>query len=220
MTEELNHSSPDRKVDSQRGDKKARENAILDAAEQLFSRKDYHDATLDEIAQAAGLSKGTIYLYFENKIDVFLSTVERKLWQMGEIIRKAVADCDDAVAAIKRLIADELKFFNDNAEFFKVLCAQRTNIQLRVEISDDKIHERIMPIMFNNVNTVAECIQRGQKAGLFQQVNPKETAFMLSSLIHTCVFLQIIEADESKNLLDKAELVSKIFLEGLLVREC
>src|SRR5438445_2606103 len=41
--------------------------AILDAARDLFSRKGYEETTIAEIAQAAGVAVGTVYLYFRNK---------------------------------------------------------------------------------------------------------------------------------------------------------
>ena len=93
----------DRKQDSD-----VKRNIILDAAEQVFSRKDYHNAVLDEIAGVAGVSKATLYLYFENKIDLFLSVVERKFFELSEVILNATADCTDPVATNKRLITNEL----------------------------------------------------------------------------------------------------------------
>ena len=61
---------------TQEGDRRhdsiVKRDIILDAAEQVFSHKDYHNAALDEIAGVAGVSKATLYLYFKNKIDLFL----------------------------------------------------------------------------------------------------------------------------------------------------
>ncbi len=51
--------------------------AILDAAIQVFLRAGVHKATINEIAIAAGLGKGTLYLYFENKEALNLALVER-----------------------------------------------------------------------------------------------------------------------------------------------
>jgi len=204
----------DRKQDSD-----VKRNIILDAAEQVFSRKDYHNAVLDEIAGVAGVSKATLYLYFENKIDLFLSVVERKFFELSEVILNATADCTDPVATIKRLITNELLFFSDNADFFKVFYAQRSNFQLRAQVDEDEIRERATPLILSNVNAVAKVIKRGQENGVFQSVNERDAAFMLTSLTHTCVFLQILEPENVVPMKDRTELVEKIFLEGLLIRE-
>ena len=50
---------------------------ILDAAARIFSQKSYHDATLEEIAAEAELAKGTLYNYFHDKQDIFISLLER-----------------------------------------------------------------------------------------------------------------------------------------------
>lgn len=217
MLEKYNIDSSN-KTDGRRVNKEERRNTILDAAEQIFSSKDYHEATLDEIAEEACLSKAALYLYFENKIDLFLSMVERKLLQLGRLLRDAVVDCDDAVEAIKKLIEVELAFFSDNKEFFIIFCHQKSEIQFHVEL-DDEMKGRIIPIIHRKVNFIADYIRKGQESGVFQSVNSVEAAFMLTALIHTCVFMNVIKLEEDNNLLEKADLVRKIFLDGLLVRD-
>jgi len=203
----------DRKQDSD-----VKRNIILDAAEQVFSQKDYHNAVLDEIAGIAGVSKASLYLYFKNKIDLFLSVIERKLWELHKVVVNATADCIDPVAAIKRLIADEILFFSDNADFFKVIYAQHSNLQLRAQVSEEELQGRVTPPVLSKINAIAKVIKRGQENGVFQSVDERKAAFMFVSLIHTCIFLEILEP-ENVVLMDRAELVEKIFLEGLLVRE-
>jgi len=200
-------------------DSSVKRNIILDAAEQVFSHKDYHAATLDEIAGVAGVSKATLYLYFKNKIDLFLSVVERKLWELDKVVLNATRDRTDPVAVIKRLINDELNFFSDNAAFFKVFYSQRSNLQLRGEVNEDDIHARVKPFVLSKVNVVVEVIEHGQESGVFQSVGAKDAAFMLTSLIHTCVFLQTLEPENVSPMENQAKLVEKIFLEGLLIRE-
>jgi len=48
---------------------------IIQAAEGLFSKRLYHEVTLDEVCRIAGVGKGTIYLYFKDKEELFLQTV-------------------------------------------------------------------------------------------------------------------------------------------------
>ena len=56
---------------------KARRNQILDAAAKIFAEKGFHRATTKEIAQAAGVSEGTIYNYFANKGDLVIGIITR-----------------------------------------------------------------------------------------------------------------------------------------------
>jgi len=52
---------------------------IIDAAVQVFSSKGYHNTRMEEIAIAAGIGKGTIYEYFESKLQLFQAMMERSL---------------------------------------------------------------------------------------------------------------------------------------------
>jgi AcrR family transcriptional regulator len=60
-------------------DKEERRNALLDAAEALFLDHPDRMASVAEVAQAAGLAKGTVYLYFPSKEEMLLSLHERQL---------------------------------------------------------------------------------------------------------------------------------------------
>src|SRR5258708_27149631 len=69
--------------------KQARPTEILDAALKVFAQKGFAAARMDDIAKAAGVTKGTIYLYFENKEAVFKSLVREAV---GSTIANVAAD--------------------------------------------------------------------------------------------------------------------------------
>ena len=58
-------------------DRSDRAGAILDAAQDLFTRFGFRRTTMDDIARAAGVAKGTLYLYFDNKAEVFRAMQRR-----------------------------------------------------------------------------------------------------------------------------------------------
>lgn len=89
------HSSPERPDRGDRGggdrpsgDKRDR---ILSAAERIFARHGFFAARVSEIAKEAGVADGTIYLYFKSKDDLLISLFERRMTQVNEALRAAVA---------------------------------------------------------------------------------------------------------------------------------
>src|SRR5882757_3259012 len=64
---------------------KAKTNSILRAAARVFAERGYQAATIDDIAEYAGIAKGTVYLYFRSKHELFFRV------------------CDDYIAAIERI---------------------------------------------------------------------------------------------------------------------
>lgn len=62
-------------------DKAARRRAILAVAARLLGRQQYHRITMAEVARRCSLAKGTLYLYFRSKEELFLATLEDELAQ-------------------------------------------------------------------------------------------------------------------------------------------
>lgn len=69
----------------------SREGQILEAAARVFNSRGYHAATVDEVAAAAGLGKGTIYLYFAGKRELY-----------GAVARRGIQELLDRAAGIAR----------------------------------------------------------------------------------------------------------------------
>jgi TetR/AcrR family fatty acid metabolism transcriptional regulator len=97
-------SVSDRRYTMKDQDKRER---IIKAAERLFSSRRYHEVTLDEAAKAAKVGKGTIYLHFQDKDDLFIHTASAGFDQMSAQVREALleeADLEQKLRAVARPI--------------------------------------------------------------------------------------------------------------------
>ena len=68
-----------------------RREEIIDAAERVFFTKGIRDATMDDVAEEAELSKGTLYLYFKSKQELYLAINFRGLSLLSDMFRKTIA---------------------------------------------------------------------------------------------------------------------------------
>jgi AcrR family transcriptional regulator len=73
-------------------DKQQREEKIIDAAEGLLMERGYYALNMDQVAQAAGLAKGTLYLYFKTKEALFITVFERQATIWFNEIKQALSD--------------------------------------------------------------------------------------------------------------------------------
>jgi AcrR family transcriptional regulator len=103
-----------------RREKQERRCAILDAAEQVFLSKSVRDATMDEIARAAELSKGTLYLYFDSKDDLFLAIACRALESLLTEFEAVKAESPRGADRVRRLMRTYGRFAMDNRERYRV----------------------------------------------------------------------------------------------------
>lgn len=91
-----------------------RRKQILDAAAEAFGKKCYHSATTKEIARAAGLSERTIFLYFENKKELYRQAVKRAHRELFEALGRAAPPMDDIRAFLKMSERNFLSFLEEN----------------------------------------------------------------------------------------------------------
>jgi AcrR family transcriptional regulator len=107
--------------------KDARPSEILEAALAVFAQKGLTAARMDDIAKRAGVTKGTIYLYFESKDAVFKALLSESL---GERLRASAAMVEAFEGPTPQLLADILRFVGgfvattDRVALFKLVIAE------------------------------------------------------------------------------------------------
>jgi len=138
-----------------------RRQKILGHARDVFARRGYHDAKIDEIVAAAGVARGTFYLYFEDKRAVFDEIVDRAFTQIGmAIVRVDPRDPGRSVADqveenIRRIVHTLLE---DRAT---------TKILLTDAVGVDPAFDRKLHSFYEVVeNLLVESLREGQELGI------------------------------------------------------
>jgi AcrR family transcriptional regulator len=101
-------------------EKEHRKEEILDAAQKVFFEKGLPTATMDEIAEAAELSKGTLYLYYKSKEDLYLGVMMRGMQALYTEYEGLAASHDSPLQKIVKLSELYIDFFSSNRKFFRM----------------------------------------------------------------------------------------------------
>ncbi|MCF7803557.1 MAG: TetR/AcrR family transcriptional regulator [Candidatus Marinimicrobia bacterium] len=99
-------------------EKELRRNALLDAAEEVIFSKGIEHATMDEIAEKAEFSKGTLYYYFNDKTDLYLAINNRGLTILTEQFASVIAEDRTGLKMVKRLGEVYLRFVREYPDYF------------------------------------------------------------------------------------------------------
>ena len=147
--------------------------AILRAAIDTFAERGYFNAQVADVARAAGVAAGTVYLYFKSKDDLLVSIFERSMREGLTDSRAAVADLADPPERLRRLARGHLaRLGNDRnlAVVFQVELRQST-----------KFMERFSSTLLRDyLGLMREAIADGQREGLFRaDIKPTSAAKML-----------------------------------------
>jgi AcrR family transcriptional regulator len=94
--------------------------AILQAASQVFARKGYATAALEEVARKAGLAKGTLYLYFKDKEALYLQTVLHVLESLQADLLQQVERQPQGVQKLRAFASCQLAFFARNRDTLRL----------------------------------------------------------------------------------------------------
>jgi TetR/AcrR family transcriptional regulator len=117
-------------IERKEREKEERKRIIIQAAEKIFLKKGLEGATMEEIADLAELSKGTLYLYFRNKEELFFSVNMRGLQLLAEILEKEI---DESVSAADNALAlgkAYIKFSKDYPDYFRtIMTCQSTGLE-------------------------------------------------------------------------------------------
>ncbi len=84
-------------------EKQQRKEEIIQAAEQLFFSRGFEQSTMDDIAEKAELSKGTLYLYFKSKEDLQMAVARRSILLLRSITLKAAEKAGNAIEKLQRM---------------------------------------------------------------------------------------------------------------------
>lgn len=107
----------------------------------IFSRKGYHDATIDEIAQTTGIAKGTIYYRYKNKEELYFALIKEGINILCESVSEAVKKVDDPEEKMKILLSSQLEFINDNSDIAFIFLRELFGNVLNRDILKEMINQ-------------------------------------------------------------------------------
>jgi AcrR family transcriptional regulator len=186
------------------------ETTIAQAAKEIFAERGYQRATLEEIAQRAGISKATIYLYYRNKDDLFLHVVE-------ELVNTAMAAAAQEAATTKPpleklygMVRSKVEFYEHEREFFRIYLNEKQG----QEVAPKDPHKKALREMYlQGVETMAGVVQEGIDAGVLRPMEGRRLAFFLQEMISN-VLEQRIQGQIDTSMEEDLDLVLSLFLDG------
>jgi len=110
-------------------EKERRCNDILDAAEKVFFSKGMEEATMEDVAEKAELSKGTLYLYFKNKQELYLGITKRGLEILTEMFHDAMAQSGKGIEKIKAVGRAYFEFSKKYQDYFQAMVYFDANVK-------------------------------------------------------------------------------------------
>ena len=185
---------------------------IIHAATKVFAKKGFFNARISDIAKEAKVADGTIYLYFNNKLDILISVFEEEIGTLIEQVSKALAVETDPRKQLEIFATKHLTMMKKNKNLAEVIQIElRQSAKLIKEYRNNKFNEYI--------GIVSAIIKEGQAQHIYRaDIKPgiAKRAFFGALDEISRVWSLSLETDYTVE-----ELIGQImaiFLSGMLIR--
>ncbi len=158
-------------------------NQILDTAEQVFLKKGVSRTSLDDIAAAAGLTRGAIYWHFKNKMDLFDALVQRVSLPMEEMAARANDDREDPLDYVRACALQVIERVTKDPQCQRMqeICHYKVEYVNEME----QLRARHIECCANALTLVERSLRHAAKKGLLDpSVNPRLAAVGLHAMVN------------------------------------
>jgi TetR/AcrR family fatty acid metabolism transcriptional regulator len=186
---------------------------IIEAARRVIMEVGYPDASMDRIAQEAGVAKGTLYLYFKNKDELLARTFAEEHDQMMDRLRKSAQAVSGYTEQLRSLVRETMEHAVDHQAFRQALHGAPDVSPFGTSNSSAEIRREVE----DYGGFVAEIIEKGMEAGEFRKGNAGKFAMYLTQLVAGAVTAQLRKPEDDA-CLTSAEEITDFFLLGAQAR--
>ncbi|HEX5383382.1 MAG TPA: TetR/AcrR family transcriptional regulator [Propionibacteriaceae bacterium] len=124
---------------------------LLDAASEVFASKGYHAAAMDDIADAAGVSKPVLYQHFPSKLDLYLALLDQSCERLAEVVEEALASTEDNADRVIATVAAFYEFVSSESGDFRFI--------FESDLTGDRaVQQRLSQVNAEISNAIAEVI--------------------------------------------------------------
>lgn len=176
-------------------EKLQRRNSILDAAKNIILSKGYEKTTMDDIAQAADLSRGLLYVYFKDKDDILMGLVLRAGETLLARVEDALAEPRTGIESIAAMGEVYYRLYRDDNDHFQFLCMRMAmhnpGVTQNQEITPTK--QEMMAVEDRVMGLMCDAVQRGLDDGTVDPAkidSPLQTAMFVRGALNGVIMLQ------------------------------
>ncbi|HEY0141140.1 MAG TPA: TetR family transcriptional regulator [Thermoanaerobaculia bacterium] len=189
--------------------------SIQDATMRVIARKGMAAATMQEIADEAGVAKGTIYLYFRDRDELVEKTFDSSIQLLMERIDAAIEQDLPIDAKIRAIMSAHLSFFGENREFFRLYLSMRMPEGPAARQRRQK--QNCQPQYRARAQKFADALKEAMDRGEVRVADPLKLAlFILEG--STAVILARLTDEAPASEVEDVDLLTGLILDGIRKR--
>jgi TetR/AcrR family fatty acid metabolism transcriptional regulator len=183
---------------------------IIEAAIKVFAKNGFYNSKVSEIARAAQVADGTIYLYFQNKDDILISLFEEVMQGVLDRVETAIAQETDPSRKLERFAQAHLSLVEENQEVSEII-----QVEIRQSSKFMRGYDNVKFVKYLNI--ISEIIREGQAQGLFRpDVKPGIAKRAFFGALDEMSRYWVLSSAKKYSISTAAREISTFFLQGML----
>jgi AcrR family transcriptional regulator len=165
-----------------------RKDQIMNAAEEVFSKKGFSDARMDDIAVETGLSKGTLYLYYKSKDDLIIAILDRifrREFRAFENLDLASMSASDAIWNFTETTSKDIRMM--------LRLLPITYEFMGLAFRNKFVQKTFKTYLNHYMDILIPVIQHGIDTGEFRPANAKEVAIAIGAIMEGTLLLWVYD---------------------------
>jgi uroporphyrinogen-III synthase len=192
--------------------KEIKRERILEAASYLFSTHNYHEVMMDDVAKKLSIAKGTLYLYFSSKEELYFTIIQSRLEKLVESLREKISGEKSVTDSIKTFVIHTYMFMMKYRNFFLMYEKEKLN-------ADNNVCSAIKNLEEKRLKILIDIIERGKSHKIFKEIESELAADMAVNVIYAAIKRGIEKNISDENKITERESIFEFILSGLLKDE-
>jgi TetR/AcrR family transcriptional regulator of autoinduction and epiphytic fitness len=160
---------------------------IISAARTVFARSGFTSAIMDAIAREAGIAKGTVYLYFRSKTEIYKAVLDHDMKALQASCLARIEAAATLPAKIEAFALARLENADARREFFRIMDAEGSNLTYNRRQYRDWHREPVLRL--------AQAIDEATRSGQIRPLPPEKAAWLIADMIRGAIQRRILEQD-------------------------
>lgn len=161
-----------------------RRSEILAAARKVFARKGFADGIVDDIAAEAGLAKGTLYLYFRSKKDIYKALLHHDMEALKASTLRRIEEAGTLPDKLRAFILARLENAEHHREFFRIMDTQSGDLRFTRNQYRDWLREPVLAL--------AAAIEKAQQRGEARPAPAERIAWAAADLARGAIVRRLV----------------------------
>jgi AcrR family transcriptional regulator len=184
---------------------------ILDAAALLFSRRQYHEVMIEDVAKLASIAKGTVYNYFSSKEEIYFSIMLERMDTLINSLAQKIKSTDDR-AALESYVVHLYMFMMKYQDFFLMYRKETLKAENQLCSTIAKMHRQLKEMLKQIINS-------GIERKVFRDMNAGFAADLIIGSIYAAVDRGIEKNYSDKNMIKERGETFNFIYEGMSSRK-